>query len=155
MNQALEAIVRQEVETLGYELFDLRTGGTKSRPVIDVRIDRPDAAKVTVEDCATVSRAIEAKLDGSDVVSDRYRLEVSSPGLERPLRHAGDWRRFVGRLASVTAPALAGGRAEVEIVEVEGEPGAEVALVRDARGAQHRIALAEVTQARLAFNWQR
>jgi ribosome maturation factor RimP len=123
--------------------------------VIDVRVDRPDGARITVEDCATVSRAIEAKLDGSDIVSDRYRLEVSSPGLERPLRHAGDWRRFVGRLASVTAPALAGGRAEVEIVGVEGDPGAEVAVVRDARGAEHRIPLAEVTQARLAFNWQR
>jgi ribosome maturation factor RimP len=155
VNQALEEIVRQEVERLGYELFELRSGGTKNRPVIDVRIDRRDGGEVTVDDCAVTSRAIEARLDAGDVVSERYRLEVSSPGIERPLRHAADWRRFVGRLATVTTPALAGGRAEVEIAAVEGEPGAEVAVVRDARGAEHRISLAEVTQARLAFNWQR
>jgi hypothetical protein len=55
----------------------------------------------------------------------------------------------------VTAPVLPGGKAEVEIVGVEGEAGAEVAVVRDQRGAEHRLALAEVAQARLAFHWQR
>jgi len=155
VNQPLESIVRQEVEALGFELFELRIGGTKSRPVVDVRIDRVDGERVTVEDCARASRAIEARLDSGEVISARYRLEVSSPGMERPLRHAADWRRFAGRRASVTAPALPGGKAEVEIVGVEGEPGAEVAVVRDQRGAEHRLWLAEVAQARLAFHWQR
>jgi len=155
VNQPLESIVRQEVEALGFELFELRIGGTKSRPVVDVRIDRVDGERVTVEDCARASRAIEARLDSGEVISARYRLEVSSPGMERPLRHAADWRRFAGRRASVTAPALPGGKAEVEIVGVEGEPGAEVAVVRDQRGAEHRLWLAGVAQARLAFHWQR
>ena len=155
VSPTLEAIVREEVERLGYELFELRAAGTKNRPVVDVRIDRADGEKVTVEDCAKASRAIEARLDQGDVVAERYRLEVSSPGMERPLRHARDWRRFVGRRASVTAPALRGGKAEVEIVAVEGDAGSEVAVVRDEQGAEHRIALAEVAQARLAFHWQR
>src|SRR5688500_502645 len=81
VSQTLEAIVREEVERLGFELFELRTGGTRSRPVVDVRIDRPDGDKVTVEDCARASRAIEARLDAGDAVAERYRLEVSSPGM--------------------------------------------------------------------------
>jgi len=155
VNQPLENIVKEQVEALGFELFELRIGGTKSRPVVDVRLDRVDSERVTVEDCARASRAIEAKLDSGEVISAQYRLEVSSPGMERPLRHAADWRRFAGRRASVTAPALPGGKAEVEIVGVEGEAGAEVAVVRDQRGGEQRLALAGVAQARLAFHWQR
>jgi ribosome maturation factor RimP len=155
VNLELEGVVRQELEARGFELFELRTGGTKNRPVLEVRIDRQDGGTVTIDDCAVASRAIEARLDGSDLVSDRYRLDVSSPGIERPLRGSRDWRRFVGKRATVTAQALPGGKAEVEIIGVEGEPGAEVGVVRDARGVEHRIALADVTQARLAFHWQR
>jgi ribosome maturation factor RimP len=155
VNQALEAIVKNELEALGYELFELKVGGTKTRPVLDVRIDRRDGSTVTIDDCTRASRAIEAQLDGRDVIAERYRLDVSSPGIERPLRHAGDWRRFVGQRASVTARSLPGGKAEVEIVDVGGEPGAETVVVRGAKGDEHRIALADVSQARLAFHWQR
>jgi ribosome maturation factor RimP len=85
-------------------------------------------------------------------LGDRYVLEVSSPGLERPLRNAADWQRFVGRKASVSSPAL-NGREEVEIVAIDGDPGAEVVLVRDERGQEQRVALADVKDARLAFHW--
>lgn len=147
--------MRTELEQFGYELFELRQGGTKSRPVLDVRIDRRDGEKVTVEDCARASRAIEARLDSGEVIGERYVLEVSSPGVERPLRNAAEWRRYVGRRATVKSEAVAGGRAEVEIVGVEGEPGGEVAVVRDAKGVEQRIPLRDVREARLAFHWQR
>lgn len=155
MNQTLEDVVRTELEQAGYELFELRQGGSRARPVLDVRIDRRDGEKVTVEDCARASRVIEARLDTSDVVGERYVLEVSSPGVERPLRNAAEWRRYVGRRATVKSEAVAGGRAEVEIVGVEGEQGGEVAVVRDAKGVEQRIPLTDVREARLAFHWQR
>jgi ribosome maturation factor RimP len=155
VNQTLEDVVRMELEQVGYDLFELRQGGSKSRPVLDVRIDRRDGEKVTVEDCARASRAIEARLDAGGVVGERYVLEVSSPGVERPLRNAAEWRRYVGRRATVKSDAVAGGRAEVEIVGVEGEQGGEVAVVRDAKGVEQRIPLADVREARLAFHWQR
>jgi ribosome maturation factor RimP len=60
----------------------------------------------------------------------------------------------VGKAAVVTAPPLAGGKAEVEILALEGDPGAEVAVVRDGKGAEHRLPLAEIAQARLAFHWK-
>ncbi|MGQ0648650.1 MAG: ribosome maturation factor RimP [Gemmatimonadaceae bacterium] len=152
MNQALEDLVRQELDALGFDLVELRRGGTSRRPILDVRIDRRDGTKVSVEDCAHASRAIEPMLDASGLVGEAYVLEVSSPGVERPLRSAQDWRRFAGRRAKVLSPAL-GGRVEVNVVGVEGEVGAEIAVVRDLQGTEHRVALADVKEARLVFVW--
>lgn len=155
MKQTLEDVVVAELDTLGFDLVELRRAGTRSRPVLDVRIDRRDGAKVTIEDCVRVSRAIEAKLDAdAELISGRYVLEVSSPGAERPLRTAAEWRRFAGRRAKVLAPAL-GGRVEVDIVAVEVDAGgADVAVLRDAKGNEHRVPLAEVKEARLAIKWK-
>lgn len=136
------------------ELVELRSGGSKGRPVLDVRIDRLDRERVKVGDCQLASRAIEARLDADpSLVPSRYVLEVSSPGMERPLRKAAEWERFVGRMASVNAPAL-GGRQELEIVAVEGEAGQERLRLRDAKGIEQIIALADVKDARLAFHWK-
>jgi ribosome maturation factor RimP len=78
---------------------------------------------------------------------------VSSPGMERPLRRAADWRRFVGRSAMVKAAVL-GGRQEVAIVEVAGQDGQEIVTVRDAAGTAHQVPLAEVAEARLVVHWK-
>ena len=159
MSTALQDIVIQQLEPLGLELFELHERGTKSRPLLDVRIERKDGAKITVEDCAKASRAIEAKLDEGGTVNERYVLEVSSPGVERPLRNAKDWARFVGRDAVVSAGATESGEAfgskEVKIAGIEGEPGSEIVVVEDASGTAHRVPLAAITKARLAFNWKR
>jgi ribosome maturation factor RimP len=154
MNQALEDFVRTQVDALGFDLVELRRGGISRRPVLDVRIDRRDGGKVTVDDCAQVSRTLEPRLDESGLVGSSYVLEVSSPGVERPLRTAADWRRFAGRSASVLSPAL-GGRVEVEVLGVVSDEGKETALMRDARGTEHRIPLADVKEARLVFRWDR
>ena len=159
MNEALQNIVTTELTPLGLELFELRSVGTKNRPVLDVRIERADGEKITVDDCARASRAIEAKLDEGNMVGARYVLEVSSPGVERPLRNAADWKRFVGRDAVINShpsdevPGLSS--KEVRIAGVEGDAGAEVIVVEDAKGSTLRVPLAAVTKARLAFNWKR
>ena len=152
MNEALEVFVKKEVEELGYDLVELRVGGTARRPLLDVRIDRLDGEKITIDDCALVSRAIEPRLDASGLVGENYVLEVSSPGVERPLRNAADWRRFAGRTAKVLAPSL-GGRIEVEVVGVDDSSGKPMAVMRDARGTEQRIPLADVREARLVFRW--
>lgn len=148
MNEELERVVTSELDTLDFDLVELRQGGTRSRPVLEVRIDRRDGQKVTVEDCARASRAIEARLDGGALVSERYVLQVSSPG-ERPLRTPADWQRFVGRWASVLAPEH-GGRFEARIVEIDDVAPNVVTLQPDRGGEQH-IPLAAITEARLAF----
>jgi ribosome maturation factor RimP len=119
---------------------------------VEVRIDRRDGERVSVDDCAKVSRAIETKLDGAgaSLISDRYVLQVSSPG-DRPLRSLSDWRRFVGEWANVLSPAQ-GGRFEGKIAGVEGAEGAEVVVLSLEQGAQRRIPLSEIKEARLAFH---
>jgi ribosome maturation factor RimP len=159
MSDALQDVVTKELEPLGLELFELNSRGTRSRPVLDVRIERVDGEKVTVDDCARASRAIEAKLDEGRLVAERYVLEVSSPGIERPLRNARDFRRFTGRDAVVTADASESSPGleskEVKLSGVEGDDGAEIVVMEDAAGTTHRIPLAAIRKARLAFNWKR
>jgi ribosome maturation factor RimP len=155
VGDALETLVNVELDALGFDLVELRRRGSRSRPVLEVRIERRDGAALGVDDCARDSRAVEARLDESRIAGERYVLEVSSPGVERPLRTVAEWRRFVGQSAVVTATSLPGGKAEVEIVAVDGESGAEVVTVRDGRGVEHRLPLAEIAQARLAFHWNR
>jgi ribosome maturation factor RimP len=86
-------------------------------------------------------------------------LEVSSPGIERPLRNAKDWRRFVGSAVVVTTnvPGDPAGRRtdEVGIAGVEGDAGQEVVIVHNERGEERRFPLAAVEKARLAFHWKR
>lgn len=150
MSDELQGLIEQEVQGLGYELVELRRGGTRSRPLIEARIDRRDGQKVSVDDCARVSRAIEARLDGSSLLSEQYVLQVSSPG-DRPLRSPTEWRRFVGEWANVLSPAQ-GGRLEGKIVGLEGSEGAEVVVLSLGRGAERRIPLSDVKEARLAFH---
>ncbi|HEY4219654.1 MAG TPA: hypothetical protein VGM67_21120 [Gemmatimonadaceae bacterium] len=150
MKDALEDVVVSELDAIGYDLVELRRAGTKSRPLIEVRIDRRDGGSVTVDDCTKASRALEARLDGSALVSPEYVLQVSSPG-ERPVRNPDEWRRFVGRWANVLSPEH-GGRIEGKIVAVEGESGAEVAVLELKPGQQRRVPLADVKEARLAFH---
>ncbi|MFN5581337.1 ribosome maturation factor RimP [Gemmatimonas sp.] len=155
MGESIEPIVARELDALGFDLVELRRGGSKARPVLEIRIDRRDGEKVTIDDCARASRALEAHLEANALVAEQYVLEVSSPGADRPLRHAADWRRFLGRHATVTSGLLAGGKQEVEILALDGEAGAEVALVRDSKGREVQVPLRDVTQARLAFHWKR
>jgi ribosome maturation factor RimP len=153
MNQALQDVVVAELDSLGFDLVELRRGGTRTRPVLDVRIDRRDGEKVTVDDCARASRAIEARLDAGEVFAGKYVLEVSSPGVERPLKTAADWRRFVGRRARLTSAAV-GGMIEGEIAGLEDDAGRDVAIVRDDKGVSHRAPLDAIREARLVFHWK-
>jgi ribosome maturation factor RimP len=151
MSDELEHVVVEELAEVGFDLVELRKGGSRSRPVLEVRIDRRDGEKVTVDDCARASRALEARLDSSALVAERYVLQVSSPG-ERPLRTPDEWRRFVGRWANVLAPEF-GGRFEAVIGEVNELGGEAVVTLRPERGEAKRIPLTAVKEARLAFRF--
>jgi ribosome maturation factor RimP len=150
VKDSLEDVVLSELDAVGFDLVELRRGGTRSRPLIEVRIDRRDGEAVTVDDCARASRTLEARLDGGELVSPEYVLQVSSPG-ERPLRSTADWQRFIGSWANVLTPEH-GGRIEGRILAVEGEQGSEVAVLEPKPGVERRILLAAVKEARLAFH---
>jgi ribosome maturation factor RimP len=151
VKDALEAVVVNELDAIGFDLVELRRGGTRARPLLEVRIDRRDGTAVTVDDCARASRTLEAQLDGRGLVSEQYVLQVSSPG-ERPLRSVGEWRRFTGRWVNVLSPEH-GGRFEGKLVEVHGSDGSELAVIQPEKGEAKRVPLAAIKEARLAFHW--
>jgi ribosome maturation factor RimP len=149
---ALIAPIRDHIAELGFELVDLRRTGTLQRPILQVRVDRPDSRPgqgVTADDCAVISRSLERFLESRAMVGPRYVLEVSSPGVERPLRWPEHWRRFVGRRARVRAQPL-GGRRQMEIV---GVPDDEHVTLRGEDGAEVTVPLAEVREATLVVDW--
>ena len=151
MSSTLEHVVAQELDAIGFDLVELRNGGTKSRPVLEVRIDRRDGEKITVDDCARASRALEARLDGGQLVSERYVLQVSSPG-ERPIRTRAEWERFVGRWASVLAPDF-GGRFDAKIEAVRELEGVASVTLQPEHGGVKEIPLGAIKEARLAFRF--
>lgn len=151
---ALDRELAGRVEDLGYELVEVRHGGTARRPHLTVRIDRPESGPrhgVTVDDCARVSRALEAWLDGQGVGEGRYILEVSSPGVDRPLRRLAEWRRFMGQPVDLLVPQL-GGRFRVTATNVFEEPEPAVEL-QFPKGIRRVLTLAEIKEARLGFDW--
>lgn len=100
--QTLESLIRPAVEGQGYELVDLGWARGVGGGVLRITIDRPiGQGSVSHSDCERVSREVSALLDVHDIVAGRYQLEVSSPGLDRPLKRGVDFLRFVGQRAKV------------------------------------------------------
>jgi len=151
LSENLVESFRVRLDALGLELADLRIGGTQARPLVQVRIEWPPGEpprRVTVDDCAMASRALEAWLDAGGPLGPRYALEVSSPGLDRPLRWHRHWVRFVGREVHATVAGL--GRVRARIVAVPDE----ATVVLQPAGAEPRpVPLAGIRDARLAVDW--
>lgn len=95
LREELLAIVAPIAERFAVELVDLELKGGKSNLVVRVFVDVTGG--VLIDTCAAISRAIADEFDTKDVISRRYRLEVSSPGVDRPLRTMRDFRRNLGR----------------------------------------------------------
>ena len=151
LSESLIEAFRARLDELGLDLADLRIGGTPNRPLVQVRIEWPPgelARRVTVDDCATASRALERWLDQDGTLGPRYVLEVSSPGLDRPLRWPRHWARFVGR--EVTAKLEGLGRVRARIVAV---PDETTVVLQPQGGAPRPVPLATIRDARLAVDW--
>ena len=100
----ITAVVQPVVEGQVYELVDVEWKLESGRWILRVFIDRREGAsdaRVSLDDCANISHELSAVLDVSDVVPEAYVLEVSSPGLNRPLKKESDFRRFVGQKAKI------------------------------------------------------
>jgi len=95
----LRRLLEPGVSAMGFELVDVELAGSHHNPTLRVYIDSP--AGVTVDNCADVSRQLSALLDVEDPLPGHYTLEVSSPGLDRPLVKPDDFRRFVGETIKV------------------------------------------------------
>lgn len=103
------ALIEPSLTDLGYEMVRIRLQGD-SRPVLQIMIDRTDGADVAVKDCTLVSRTVSALLDVADPIAGAYELEVSSPGLDRPLTRAKDFLSYSGSVAKVELKTAIEGR---------------------------------------------
>jgi ribosome maturation factor RimP len=136
----------------GLELFDVTYGREGGGFVLRVVLDRPGPSataddSVSLEHCQKVSEELSAALDVDDVVPDTYTLEVSSPGLDRPLRSRDDYQRFAGRLAKiVTAEPIA--RQTAFAGHLRGVDGDDV-LFESQGGKLVRLPLGLIRRARL------
>jgi ribosome maturation factor RimP len=145
LTESLVEAFRTRVEALGFDLADLRIGGTPNRPLVQVRIDCPPR-NVMVEDCSRVSRALEQWLDtDGGPLGHRYVLEVSSPGIDRPVRWHRHWVRFVGREVNVKLAGL--GRVRARIVAV---PSEDSVVLQPQGGMEQQYRLTDIKDARLA-----
>jgi len=106
--QDLTALFEPVVESMGYELVGVEFHGSEHHGVLRLFIDKEGG--ITVDDCAAVSRQVSAVLDVEDPIKQAYDLEVSSPGLNRPLFKGNDFQRFAGRKAKIKLAVALNGR---------------------------------------------
>jgi ribosome maturation factor RimP len=150
--ERIRRVAERVVRAHGLELFDLQLRRESIGWVVRVFIDRPGPAdtpddSVSIEDCARVSREISAILDVEDPLDRAYTLEVSSPGLDRPLRSEGDFRRFRGRLAKIVVDPAVDGQKHFA-GRIEGVESGAVLFEAEGR-KRHRIPLDAIRRARL------
>jgi ribosome maturation factor RimP len=156
---SLEDVIEERLAALGFELVELERAGTKTRPVLRVRADRPDSVPghgITLEDCRRISRALEEYLDATPDVPAKYVLEVSSPGVERPLVRAGDFERFAGHEVALRGYAPLAGmgrRLEGELLGLTSGQGGDAVRLRLADGQEVEVPREEISRAHLVFRW--
>ncbi|MHA1113626.1 MAG: ribosome maturation factor RimP [Alphaproteobacteria bacterium] len=105
----IEKIIGPSITAMGYGIVRVDLAGDRHR-VLQIMVERDDGATMTVDDCSKISRAVSALLDVDDPIAGAYSLEVSSPGIDRPLVKAGDFERFAGFEVRVETLAPIAGR---------------------------------------------
>lgn len=146
--ESVRRIIESSTAEAQAHVLDIRYRGHYRKPVIEVYVDAP--GPVTTELCATVSRRISEQLDGKDLVSTEYRLEVSSPGIERPLLYLWQFPKHLGRKFRVVTRTAQGTQvAEGTLTGVE----EEILLLRSDDGIEHRLRFADVKEAKAVLPW--
>jgi ribosome maturation factor RimP len=145
MREQLIELLEPVVRSQGFELWELEYSPRRGNGLLRLYIDAQ--AGIDVDDCAKVSRAVSAVLDETDPIADEYTLEVSSPGLDRVLRTAAHFSRYVGERAQVDMVLPVNGRRKFlgKIVSVAGDD-----LTLDQDGTLVSLSVHGVSKARLA-----
>jgi len=150
----IAALLAPTVESLGVQLLGIEylpsPGGAVLRLYLDVPDSEVESRHVTIEDCEAVSREVSARLDVEDPISGNYTLEVSSPGVDRPLFAPAQFARFAGERAKVGLKLPQDGRRRLTgtIVSVDGE-----SIVFDVDGQPVTVSAGNIDKARLVPDW--
>lgn len=142
----LTRLIEPEAKALGFALVRVKMMGGKSDPTLQIMAERPDTRQLTIDDCAELSRRISDLFDEKDPIEEAYRLEVSSPGIDRPLTRLKDFVRWAGHEAKVELKASVEGRRRFRGL-LFGVEGGNVRILVD--GAEMTFAFADVHDAKL------
>ena len=145
----IREVVLPILDSMGLELVDLELSGRGKGSHLRIFIDK--AGGISVDDCEQVSRYVSHALDVADPIPSSYMLEVSSPGLDRPLRRIEDYRRYTGKLVRLKLARPMNG-AWVIIGRLQGLQEDSL-MIKPDDGDPVRIALSEIAQARLEVEW--
>ncbi len=140
-------LIEPALTAMGYEIVLVRIL-THPRRVLQITVDRADGGVVTVDDCAEVSRTASALLDVDDVVRGAYDLEISSPGIDRPLTRPKDFERYAGQVARLEVNPAVDGRKRFR-GNLCGMSGDEVKIEVDA--AEFLIPFGRIEKAKLVL----
>ena len=145
------ALTQEVVSDLGYELVDIELTGNRSRRVIRVYIEKPEG--ILLADCVAVSRKLGERLDEEDVIENSYRLEISSPGIERPLRKIQDYERYVGHQVRIRLKGRLKGKRKIagKLDEVEDN----IVRIISQHGEKVSFSLADIAKANLDVDWDK
>lgn len=144
----LEEIIEPVLQHIGYGLVRLLFSG-KKRPTLQVMIERLDGKAVGIDDCVRVSHEVSAVLDIEDPIDGPYRLEVTSPGLDRPLLKKNDFIRFQGHAVKVLTHDLMEGRKTFVGMLVEADDHKIIVAVDELKGMKVEITYPQIRQAKL------
>lgn len=145
--QAIESVLRPPIEGLGYELVDVQLRSEHGRMVLRLLVDRPGG--ITLQECVGVSREVAPHLDVADLIPSRYSLEVSSPGIQRPLRRASDFQRFQDQRVEVRCREAVDGRKTFRGLNRGLDESGKLLVDDRDTGRRHAIPLALVREAHL------
>jgi len=143
----LTDLIEPEARALGLALVRVKMFGGKSDPTLQVMAERPDTRQLTIDDCSELSRRLSDVLDEHDPIADAYRLEVSSPGIDRPLTRAQDYADWAGHEARVHLVEPMDGRKQLT-GNINGLHGDEVEVDVKGRGPM-RVTFANIGDAKL------
>jgi ribosome maturation factor RimP len=144
---ALAKQIEPEVKSLGYELVRVAMIGGTSDPTLQVMAERPDTRQLDLTDCEAISRRLSDWLDQNDPLEGSYRLEVSSPGIDRPLTRLKDYADWAGHEARISLADPRGGRKQFSgtLQEIEGED----VKILDKSGQSHLLPFGQIASAKL------
>jgi ribosome maturation factor RimP len=143
----LERLIGPEVKHLGYDLVRLAMIGGASDPTLQVMAERPDTRQLDLSDCERISRRLSEVLDLADPIAGSYRLEVSSPGIDRPLTRLKDFSDWKGYDARLTLAEPHEGRKQFTGV-LRGLEG-DLVLIRTKNDESHALSFSEISSAKL------
>ncbi|WP_164156957.1 LSm family protein [Sandarakinorhabdus rubra] len=149
LDARLDAIIAPVVAAMGLDLVRVRLNGQPGSLTLQVMAEDPETGQLTLDQCAALSRALDQPLDEADPIASEYALEVSSPGIDRPLTRPADWQRWTGHEVRLSLEPKVDGRARVH-GDIAGLDGAD-ALVTGRDGQTLRLPLASIKGAKLVL----